>query len=887
MADVQPSERVVLKILNGVQAGSEVSLANGEYLIGSGADDDIQLIDVSLKAGFAKLKLATGMIYIRGGTGSLVSKNGLISEAGSVGWQEIEPLDVVTAGTTRFALGPPSAQWATIADMDAPSAKPKKTSGKPSRPGTAGASRRPLVFAVLGLAVAGLLVLRWLLPDSVSWIAPRSGGPGDLETARAAIAPFEFARGLNVRQEVDGAIYLTGYVEANVERRAVQGAIEKTGIPVRMRIGVLEVLRNELNNLVAAEKVSVKGTVTADGVAVLDGVILDETRASLFANRISGDVIGIARVDSNIKTAPMLFAEIEKLARTSQIDTKVVFRLDKDVVEANGIIAIDKVDTWTGFLQSYSRRFGQSIGLRSYVQLQNAAGTLTPAPLLPGTINPVLIGPQAGLPAKGDILVDLDKLRRGQFDINDVLARPDADAQGPNLQSQPAVNSLVLRPPATGGPVQTAATGSGPVVPPGISALQNGQLAPSAGSAGPGNPAGLPYAQPALLYGTGTGNVDGLPYAKPAGAGRPTLASPAQPASLVVFTTPPGQPAAAATGGPLPSALATRPSSPGVAGAAAPAATAESSGQASPVGPALLPGTPAAAATAPLPAPEQSGPAKPKKKFKTGLELPAADSRPSTGAEPEADAKPETAGVAGLPGYDARGLMETVSVLFQSWRSGKLRLSSRTDDQSVDQALTMLASAQLNLPAGTALSEADKGRFTHNYLPMFTATPSPNTASLCKGTLRMTQANIPVALAWLDILSTTAALSLKSFGLEQQEFILEVALSPSHAAACVRGTAAEALVNASLYIGEAKRNPDFINFLARDLPRADLGVSGINLLGTKFISTRTGDKMREGSAPDGESRVAVVGELGLAIRIRAGFAINVYGPELNWRDFSN
>lgn len=833
MADNQPTERVVLKILNGTQSGSEVALANGEYLLGSGPDDDIQFIDVSLKPGFARLKLAAGTIYIRGGTGSLTTRSGLKSEAGSADWQEIQPLDTITAGTTRFALGLASAQWATIAQENAPLSRPAKAGGKSAKRGRPEAkrARHPVAMTLLGLAVAGLLALRWLSPESISWIAPLSGGPADLELARNALRPFVFADALALRQEVDGTIYLSGFVNGNVERRAVQGAIEKTGVPVRMRIGVLEILRNELDNLIAAEKVSVKGTVTPAGIAVLEGAILDPGKASVFVSRITGDLVGIASVDSQIKTAPMLLADVEKLARISQIDTKVVFRLDKDVVEANGIIGIDKIDAWVGFLQSYSRRFGALIGLRSYVQLQNAAGDLMPAPQANGGIAPILIGPQSARPGKNDVLLDLDKLRRGQFDLVDVLARGEAGLSGPAGPVQAvSVPVRLADSPAALAPATRALVQPAVLLPPGVAALQSAQfLVPAAG--------GLPYSQSA-------------------------------------------QPAGANVSDPPPVAVLSPASSAAVGGNPLPA----------PAGPAFLRG-----ATA-MPGVAAVDSAKPKKKFRTGLELPNPALSP---ASPPATAPPAMAPADGStasgpapdpssgPGYDAHGLMETVSLLFQSWRRGNLRTSKKPEDQSVDQALNLLAISQLNLPAGTVLTEADKGRFVKAYLPLFSSSPAPDAGSLCRGGVHVTRDNIPVALAWLDILSTTDALSLKSFSQEQQEFILEVALSPDMAAGCVRGTLAEKLANNSLYLEEARRNPDFVNFVGRDLPKTDLGVSGINLSGTRFISTRSGDKMREGSAPDGESRVALVGELGVAVRIRTGYGLNVYGPGLNWRNFNN
>src|SRR5262249_24606756 len=129
----------ILKILSGVQSGVEVSLASGQYSLGSGNDDDIQIIDVSLKAGHLKLRISPGKVEISAASGSLRTVNGIVLDADS-DFQELEPLDVITAGTTRFALGPPTALWASITEIDKaeqPAAPARKRKPKPVAAGPA------------------------------------------------------------------------------------------------------------------------------------------------------------------------------------------------------------------------------------------------------------------------------------------------------------------------------------------------------------------------------------------------------------------------------------------------------------------------------------------------------------------------------------------------------------------------------------------------------------------------------------------------------------------------------------------------------------------------------------------------------------------------------
>ena len=61
-----------------------------------------------------------------------------------------------------------------------------------------------------------------------------------------------------------------------------------------------------------------------------------------------------------------------------------------------------------------------------------------------------------------------------------------------------------------------------------------------------------------------------------------------------------------------------------------------------------------------------------------------------------------------------------------------------------------------------------------------------------------------------------------------------------------------------------------------------MDISGANLAADRYLQFRDGQKLREGAAADGASELALVGELGIAIKSKDGFAIELYGPKMNW-----
>jgi type III secretion system YscD/HrpQ family protein len=442
------TERTILKILTGLQAGAEVSLTPGEYTIGSGVEDDIQFVDVSLKPGQAKLRVAPGKIEIAGAAGALITDHGLAAAAGSDAWQEIEPLDIITAGTTRFALGPANANWTTLTEA---SDRPQRELGrKPRRIAVAEAgalrmmSRRVAVnvamIAAVVLATVGFGVWYWSSSGGgqLTTISERN----HVEAAREILDSFPFGKTVELRREADGTIFATGYVETAIERRALLAAVEKAGIPVRFRLGVLQALRSEIEGLTAAEKLPVTSTLSPSGELTLDGVVLSDDHAERFIERVKSTIIGLNQVVSKIRTAKSLLSDIERLARMSQIDSVVVFRLDGELVEANGVLPVDKIDSWVGFLQSYSRRFGKEIGLRSFVQLQNAAAASG------GDPQAIMLGSKS---TGNEIVLDMERLKRGDYNAADLFAiTRERPTRGPAASTAQALKVA----PGKGGPAR-------------------------------------------------------------------------------------------------------------------------------------------------------------------------------------------------------------------------------------------------------------------------------------------------------------------------------------------------------------------------------------------------------------------------------------------------
>lgn len=781
------SATTILKILSGVQSGVDVALVDGDYTLGSGDDDDIQLIDVSLKPGHARLSIRSGKIEIGGAAGQLRTGNGLVLEPGG-DLQSIEPLDVVSAGTTRFAIGPTTANWATITDaeVDAAAFAPARPAKAASGVGSA-APRRSWLATVPVLVVLLILVGFGLAPiySSQQRTSDEDVSRTDLEIVQTSLAPFDFVHRLAMRQELDGVVYVTGFVDAPVQRRAALAAIRETAIPARVRIAVLDLIRNEVAHLIQAENAGVEFSLSDTGELTLTGVILDAARADALAATVRERVTGLAAVHSEIRTAPSLLADVQALSDRSRIHPLVLLRLDGHLIEASGLIPTDKIDSWVGFLQAYSSQFAAVIPLRSFVQLQNPDGTTTP---LPPDGSGLYLG--SGAP-EGDVALDVERLRSGGFDLTDIFVGQDRAA---------------LMQAAGAAPLGGGAT---PVTQQGQAILH-----------------GRDRIDLAALLGIETGSD-----ADTASAGERRDA-----AGMVAGVVLPGSGGSAAFG----------------------------TGEATSGG-----GTPGAG---PSDAARGAGTGdEPRTRIVGGGSIwsPGAGGATPQGEEGSGNGFPVIGD--GLSG--AGGLDSMARRLFELWEDE--RLQGDEGFESLREAMDALYEHRLG-GAGAAGAP-----ITERYAPLLARARGAAVGDRCWRDSLLTSDTVTGVLFWLDLLSVSADLSIVDFDPHQQPLILEAALNPEWTRICA-ASAAGAPVQ-STYLYETSRNGDFIRYITRDIAAFPIDVAGVSVVGDRYIQTRSGQRMREGSAPDERSRLLLVGELGVAVERDNGYSTFIFDSNVNWR----
>lgn len=818
MTDVYQAERTILKVLTGLQAGVEVSLTPGVYVIGSGPEDDIQLLDVSLLAGHAKLRLSGARIQISGGAGSLKTNHGLIIEPEG-DWQDLEPLEIVTIGTTRLALGPPTAKWDSVLAMEteesAPPSPPPVSSPSFSFmsfvPSWEFVKDRWQVFSLGAAAVFFVFLLGLYVISSLQSSKTIQAGDTrtDFEIARAALDQFPFGRDIQLKQEADGSLYAVGYVETLAERRAILASLEKINTLVYPRLWVRTAIRNELDNLIKSRGMKVTYTLSPQGELTLEGLVLDPTIAKSFIDLIRDNVLGLAQIESHIKTSVTLLQDIEKLARLSQISGLVLFHVNGNLVEATGAVPVDKVDAWVGFLQAYSQRFAKDISLRSFVQLQSEQIKVMGRDAPSNPDQAVIIGSEAQGPK--DVALDLDRLLRGVYELGDVFSGFQKDSSGSSIAGRTGRMSSSSSPSSTKSDGETAKS--------------------SEEAAKTTNTPDLQTIQQTLsdLAQKGSGQDKSSVNAKE------SASSPSSPSS----------PSSSSSSSSLNSGTESREED----------ATNKEDSE-------------AAAIKAKEEEEKKEAQARAASSSTTQQKSSSLALKSLRNKGPEDTNNLLSTARALLQMWNDRQLNKE---------------DKESVSQRLAQALDLLEQNQKDMVSGEVSGEGAKGLVRLYLPLFRDPRQDKRPESPCWPGAHIARNALPATLFWLDILSTGNVMSLTSFGRGEQELILEAALNPTRVVACMEADpSSAALAKRSLYLAEVQKNPNFIRFITRDLKVMDLSVAGIRLGEDSFLQSRIGQKLREGYAPDEGSRITAIGELGASILTNTGVAVALYGPDINW-----
>lgn len=946
---------LILKVLGGAQLGAEIALPEGVVSFGTGEDAEIQFADLSLAPLHGELRTRGARVEVRPREGSiLVGSDLVLSPDGGDGWTEIAQLDKLTVGTTCFAIGAPNAKWGKIL-------------GTPAQPARAGGAERQrkrglaAMVAVVALLAAGGLAAGLLQERArLGGILPLADG-APLERVELALSALPFEPALQLAEEEDGTVAVTGYVQNAAQRRAVQNALVASDVAVRRNVWSLEAMGTDIAGLISARGLPVAYHLDGDGVAHLSGTVMDSSQSDALVGLIETQVFGLRGVQNQIRTSDDVMAEIGALLSQLALAELVNLRWTGGFVEATGAIPNEKKDNWLGFVRAFARRFSEEIPLRSFVTLEGASTTKV-VPLIIGggegadlngrrlpenafdagvVLNSETVfasdsaaeyGP-AGVPALEGVARGENAARVGAAGAEESLALLErfggaefAAALGQALQA-PAGDGAP-RAGGAGDPVQRARAGGGTIPP-----LAEGAPVGAGQAALP--PALLneirryaqenPGAVGAVLAGLSEGRITSveqlrlatLPGGSPAATGGVVRAGGggegvryldlAEGLSLVEAARDDAMRLRVGSGGG---------GAPSGGGALRPGSGALEGSELIVTLPARQSHQPPGAATAmkdagfeaafaPLPGFPNGpvgGPAAghvtdPARTIAPGQETGVAVSQnrlqpvgyTGHGGDALSGTNPQT-------GEIVTGEIVTKELAPEATRDEATGLpvyplsmaSARSPLRFANIANTLIPDLS-RVPMG-ALSE-EQARVLQDGRTLLRPLPASGwvanrSQDHCWEGAHVPTDQLPHVLLLLDSVSTRNGIRMDEIATKDRLPLLEVALNSGRVRECLRQmdlVFAENVLSSSIFLQETARNPDFVEFLFYSAPRYGMAIEGVSLAGQRYLQLADSRKLLEGSAPDVETRLVLIGDDGALLRREEGYAVTLYPETLTWR----
>lgn len=322
-------ERRVLRVLAGPQAGAEVALRDGIYLVGTADGCDIVLFDDSVAATHLAISVSQDATDIEARDGAIALPGGTLQPGERA---NVDEAVAFTLGATSIGLGDHDTDWASLTVPNAPQlveAEPDEddatetgddTDETPEEPEAAAPeetaapvavttdkpSRRLWLLAPLALLLLVVPAGAWFYVEGRETTGETTAAPGSSEPAVLSARVRDIVAGLKLTEvTVDigegGSISLRGYVPDNGRQVELQQALQAAGIDVADHLRSAGELVDQTRLTLANYGWTTPGFGThlhvsygGYGTVFVDGYLGPQVDRTTLRRQILGDVPGIA-----------------------------------------------------------------------------------------------------------------------------------------------------------------------------------------------------------------------------------------------------------------------------------------------------------------------------------------------------------------------------------------------------------------------------------------------------------------------------------------------------------------------------------------------------------------------------------------------------------------
>jgi type III secretion protein D len=392
----QEENRYTLKFFSGPHLGAEILFGNGNYVIGADEECDIVLSDESIAPRHLTLSIADGRINISAMEGVVYLDGEKIGD----GDRALSFYQVVTIGTTHFALGFAGENWPALALPDIkseerpeeePQEKPRAEAAKiavavPAPEGIekwkalflaalkGGENWKALFFAGCGLLLLAFILLFLLISgpsDGPQTVPDRAQ---EIRDIRAVVKRMGIP-GLKVVTSTDARPTIEGYVDKWEQKRELIQALKQADVEPLVRVKVATELVKSAKETVQAMGLELNVQWKGDGKISLQGFVRKGDLLEKVCDMLKQDIPGIREIDRQVLTQDSIIPDLFKLLQRFGLEGKIQFEVHPGYILAKGRLDQAEVSKWDSVKKTFFSKYGSHLPLKE--DLKTAAGKAT------------------------------------------------------------------------------------------------------------------------------------------------------------------------------------------------------------------------------------------------------------------------------------------------------------------------------------------------------------------------------------------------------------------------------------------------------------------------------------------------------------------------------
>jgi type III secretion system YscD/HrpQ family protein len=349
---------VKLRVLAGSNAGAELTLTDGDWLIGTDTDADLTFAEPSLAGRQLRLTVGPAGVTLLALAAGAMLWDRPIAENEEIAWEEGVPLSI---GTTRIALGDGT--------LREPPAKPEAAAAAAIVPATAWRYRLPVLTAcgVLLLLTLPIGVTMWFIKEVPALPVPSARPIILLGEANTVI--HRLGLGERVSARMDGErLIVSGQVEDAAKRDALIQALHNDGLSPDMAVMTDTALADLVGTVLRAFAINPTVTVTGVGRVRIEGFAPDDAKAGEAVRRLHTDVPGLVEAEDRLATPARAQAFLDAELRAAGLNGKVkVIGLQQATVLVGGAVDGSDLEAWSALAERFQARFSPSIQLEAHL----------------------------------------------------------------------------------------------------------------------------------------------------------------------------------------------------------------------------------------------------------------------------------------------------------------------------------------------------------------------------------------------------------------------------------------------------------------------------------------------------------------------------------------